>query len=174
MSIDRDRFLKEGYIVVPEAIPPDQLESTRVAYEIMVDRQRKIWARERNPDDPLGGIWETSAQPRLNIGSMVDHLGPDTIKTVETWLHENIHGVSSTLLDVPDAGVTEMMLMCNPVRDYSTGGHRGWHRDMYPPIVRPFAAIWMISWKMARDISNGTFRCMMTMSSGWSPVAITG
>jgi len=137
MSIDRDRFLEEGYLVVPEAIPPDQLEATRVAYEIMVDRQRKIWARERNPDDPLGGVWETSAQPRLNIGSMVDHLGPDTIKTVETWLHENIHGVSSTLLDVPDAGVTEMMLMCNPVRDYSTGGHRGWHRDMSPPYCAP-------------------------------------
>lgn len=137
MQIDRKRFLEEGYLIVREAIPPDELESVRAAYETMVERQKKIWAEDRGPNDPPGGVWETSAQPRLNIGGMAEHLDSETIKTVETWLYDNIQGVSSALLDVPDAGVTEMMLMCSPVRDHGTGGHRGWHRDLYPPYCAP-------------------------------------
>ena len=137
MEVNRDRFLEEGYLIVRGAIPPEQLESVRIAYERMVERQKAIWAQERGPEDPPGGVWELSAQPRLNISSMIDHLDAETIKTVETWLFENIHGVSSALLNEPDAGVTEMMLMCSPVHDHGTGGHRGWHRDLYPPYCAP-------------------------------------
>lgn len=118
MQVNRDRFLEEGYLIVRGAIPPDQLESVCVAYERMVERQKTIWAQERGPEDPPGGVWELSAQPRLNISGMIDHLDAETIKTVETWLFENIHGVSSALLNEPDAGVTEMMSMCSPVHDH--------------------------------------------------------
>ena len=30
--------------------------------------------------------------------------------------------------------------MCSPVRDHGTGGHRGWHRDLYPPFSAPVQA----------------------------------
>ena len=59
MQINRDQFLEEGYIILPQVIPPDYLETLRAAYEIMVERQRAIWARERKPGDPPGGAWET-------------------------------------------------------------------------------------------------------------------
>ena len=139
MEIDREKFLKEGYIIIPGAIPPDMLEDLRASYEIMVERQKAVWARDRKPDDPPGGVWETHSQPRLNLGTMADQIDSETASTVEIWLHENLQGVSSVLLGVEDAAVTEMMMMCSPTRDYGAAGphHRGWHRDFYPPLSAP-------------------------------------
>ena len=140
MKFSRDQFLEEGYVILREVIPPRQLDGLRRAYELLVERQKEIWARERGPDDPPGGVWETHAQPRLNLGLLASQIDAQTIGAVEIWLHENMQGVSSRLLGVEDAAVTEMMLMCNPVRDHETGGHRGWHRDFYPPHTAPLQA----------------------------------
>ena len=140
MHVDRDRFLEEGYLILRNVIPPDELHELRASYEIMVERQRAIWARERNADDPPGGAWDTSAQPWLNLYTLADQIDGQTAKTVEIWLHENTQGVSSHLLEVEDAAVTEMTLMCNPARDYGTTNHRGWHRDFYPPYCAPLQA----------------------------------
>ena len=137
MTLNRDKFLKEGYVILRQVIPRDHLEDLRGAYEVMVERQKVIWARERNPDGPSGGVWETSAQPRLNLHRLCDQIDSQTAAAVEIWLHENVQGVSSQLLDVEDAGVTEMMLMCSPQRDYGATKHRGWHRDFYPPRCAP-------------------------------------
>ena len=137
MKINRDQFLEEGYVILRQVIPPEQLGSLRRAYELLVERQKAIWARERGPDDPPGGVWESSSQPRLNLTGLADQIEAETAGAVEIWLHENMQGVSSQLLGVEDAGVTEMMLMCNPVRDHDTGDHRGWHRDFYPPHAAP-------------------------------------
>lgn len=135
-SVDRDRFLEEGYLIVKEAVPRDKLELVRTAYEKLVDRQREIWSAERAPDDPPGGQWETARQPRLNLtGSpLVDRLDRETAPAVEVWLEENIRGVSSTLLDEPTAAVTQMMMMCSPVRDH---GPAQWHRDLHPIDTAP-------------------------------------
>ena len=137
MEINRDQFLEEGYVILRQVIPPHQLADLRRAYELLVERQKVIWARERGPDDPPGGVWETNAQPRLNLGALAGHIDAQTVSAVECWLHENTQGVSSRLLGVEDAAVTEMMLMCNPVRDHETDDHRGWHRDFYPPHTAP-------------------------------------
>ena len=140
MKFSRDQFLEEGFVILRGVIPPQELEGLRRAYELLVERQKEIWARERGPDDPAGGIWETHAQPRLNLGVLAGQIDAQTIGAVEIWLHANMQGVSSRLLGVEDAAVTEMMLMCNPVRDHETGGHRGWHRDFYPPHTAPLQA----------------------------------
>ncbi len=137
MEFSRDQFLEDGYVILRGVIPPQQLEGLRRAHEVLVERQKVIWARERGPDDPPGGVWETHAQPRLNLGALADQIDSLTIGAVEIWLHENMQGVSSRLLGVEDAAVTEMMVMCNPVRDHETAGHRGWHRDFYPPHTAP-------------------------------------
>ena len=63
MQLNRNRFLEEGYLVLRNVVPPDELDELRVGYETMVERQRGIWKRERNPDAPPGGVWEASAQP---------------------------------------------------------------------------------------------------------------
>ncbi|SVE11455.1 uncharacterized protein METZ01_LOCUS464309 [marine metagenome] len=36
MTNNRDRFLEDGYLIVREAIPPDELEAVRTAYEVLV------------------------------------------------------------------------------------------------------------------------------------------
>ena len=137
MQIDRDRFLEEGYVVLRNVIPLDRLEGLRAEYELMVERQKAIWARDRKPGDPPGGTWEIASQPRLNLSAIADQIDTQTAGTVEIWLTENMQEVSSRLLGVEDAGVTEMMLMCSPVRDHGTENHRGWHRDFYPPRCAP-------------------------------------
>ncbi len=137
MKVNRDQFLEDGYIILRNAIPLDQLDELRTAYEIMVERQKIIWARHRKPDDPPGGAWETNSQPRLLLDSIGDQIDAQTAATVEFWLHGGIQNISSELLGVEDAAVTEMMLMCSPVRDHGTANHRGWHRDFFPPNCAP-------------------------------------
>ena len=136
MQVNRDQFLEQGYVILRNVIPPALLDNVRAAYEKAVDRQRALWTRERTGSDPPGGIWETAAQPRLHLSrnSLVDGENP---LAVEIWLHENLHGVSSRLLDIEDAAVTEMMLMCSPVKDH---GPAKWHRDFFPAYCAPLQA----------------------------------
>ena len=63
-------------------------------------------------------MWETHRQPRLHLSRLLAHrIDRSTARAVEMWLIEGAHGVSSALLDLPDASVTEMMMMCTPVPD---------------------------------------------------------
>ena len=134
--VDRDRFLEEGYLVVKEAIPREKLHEVRRVYETLVNRQRENWKAMRKEGDPPGGEWETSPQPRLMLQRppLIRGIDEETAPAVEVWLEPNIQGVSSRLLGVGDAAVTEMMMMCNPVRDH---GPAKWHRDHHPIDTAP-------------------------------------
>lgn len=134
MQLDRDRFMEEGYLILRNVIPPDKLKSLRTAYETLVDRQRTDWARDREAGAPSGGVWETSPQPRLSLHGAPELIDEETASAVEFWLHDNTLCVSRELLAAPDAGVTEMMLMCSPVRDH---GPANWHRDVHPIDTAP-------------------------------------
>ena len=136
MKLNRDEFLETGYLIVKEAVPCDKLESVRQAYETLVNRQRENWKAERGESDPPGGVWETSPQPRLQLSRspLVNQIDRETAPAVEMWLEENIHGVSTELLNIADGAVTEMMMMCNPVRDH---GPARWHRDLHPIDTAP-------------------------------------
>ena len=59
MQINRDQFLEDGYLVLRQVIPPDQLDDLRVSYEHLVKQQKAIWATERSLNAPSGGVWET-------------------------------------------------------------------------------------------------------------------
>ncbi len=136
MQVDRNRFLEEGYLVVPQVVPPEQLDRVRAAYEHLVACRRAIGSRDRKPDDPPGGAWEISAQPRLHLNRppLADQLDARAAAAVDVWLSEGAYRVSSDLLGVEDPGVTEMMLMCNPMRDH---GPAPWHRDLHPIDTAP-------------------------------------
>ena len=56
MKINRDQFLEEGYLILRNVIPPDQLAGLRQAHETLVERQKVTWARQRGPNDPPGGF----------------------------------------------------------------------------------------------------------------------
>ncbi len=137
MQVNRQQFLEQGYLVLREVIPPDRLRQLRADFEVLVERQKRIWAQERGPDDPPGGDWETRPQPRLvSYNRLIDEA---TTSTVEVWLQENTLGVSRQLLSVPEAAsVAGMMLMCSPVRDH---GPARWHRDVHPIDMAPLSGL---------------------------------
>ena len=170
MQINRDQFLEDGYLVLRQVIPPDQLDDLRVSYEHLVKQQKAIWATERSLNAPSGGVWETAAQPRLLLqrSPLATLIDQHTASTVEIWLHPNTQGVSSELLDLPDAAVTEMMLMCNPVSD--RGQQLG--TEIYIPLILPhFKGTLTISLKPALVMYSGTSHFTTTISCGLSPAA---
>jgi ectoine hydroxylase-related dioxygenase (phytanoyl-CoA dioxygenase family) len=126
MQVNPQQILDDGFVVLREVVPPSRLEELRSSFEQLVDRQRAIWARDRKADDPPGGAWETSPQPRLVFNTLVDR---ETANTAEFCLHENTMGVSRQLMRAKEAAITAMFFMCSPVRDH---GPARWHRDIHP------------------------------------------
>jgi ectoine hydroxylase-related dioxygenase (phytanoyl-CoA dioxygenase family) len=135
MRVDSGQFLEDGFLVLREVVPAAQLEGLRAGFETLVERQREVWARERAPEDPPGGAWETSAQPRLVFQTLVDR---ETADTVAFCLHGNTLGVSRQLMQAPEAAVTAMFFMCSPVRDH---GPSNWHRDIHPIDQAPLCGL---------------------------------
>ncbi len=132
MKVNLQQLLDDGFIILREVISPEQLDEVRASFEVLVERQKAIWAREGNPS-----VWETGAQPRLvHFENLIDE---GTANTVEVWLHENTLGVSRQLLSVPEeASVAGMMLMCSPQRDH---GPAHWHRDVHPIDMAPIGSL---------------------------------
>ena len=126
MNFDHRKLFEDGFIVLRGVVPPDWLDPLRDSFERMVDRQKETWARERKPDDPPGGQWAVSSQPRLNFESLVDE---DTANTMAFGLHEHTMGVSRRIMNAEAAGNTGFFFMCNPVEDR---GPAAWHRDIHP------------------------------------------
>ena len=132
MKVNPQQLRDDGYIILREVIPPEQLDDVRANFEVLVERQKEIWAQEGNPS-----VWETGAQPRLvHFENLIDE---ETANTVETWMHDNTLGVARQLLSVPEqTGIAGMMLMCSPQRDH---GPAHWHRDVHPIDMAPMASL---------------------------------
>ncbi|MBM3264075.1 MAG: phytanoyl-CoA dioxygenase family protein [candidate division Zixibacteria bacterium] len=135
MRVNPQQLLDDGYIVLRQVVPPDQLEPLRTSFEDMIDRQRVIWAQNRRPEDPPGGNWETSPQPRLAFETLVT---PDTANTVEFCLHENTMGISRQIMRAEVASITGFMFMCSPTTDR---GPASWHRDIHPIDQAPLGGL---------------------------------
>ena len=132
MKVNPQQLRDDGYIILREVIPPEQLDDVRASFEVLVERQKEIWAQEGNRS-----VWETGAQPRL--GHFENLIDEETANAVETWMHENTLGVGSQLLSVPEqTGIAGMMLMCSPQRDH---GPAHWHRDVHPIDMAPMASL---------------------------------
>lgn len=123
IAVDPNQFQEDGYLILRNVVPPERLAELRDSYEVIVDRQRAIWAANRAPGDPPGGRWETDSQPRLHFNKLVDS---STANTVDFCLHDNTLGVSKRLMRAPEVGLHAMFMMCSPQTDHGPGG---WHRD---------------------------------------------
>ncbi len=138
MKVDREKFINDGFLIIRNCIPPEQLGQLRDSFEVLVERQKANWARDRAPDDPPGGAWETSGQPRLSgYEKLIDSTTADT---VEICLHENTMGVCKQLMRAAEAGAQNKMFMCSPVRDH---GPASWHRDIHPVDQAPLRGLQM-------------------------------
>ncbi len=127
MHIDRDRFQDQGFLILRNFLSPSRVEELRAVYEIILERQRSLWAAARGPDGPPGGEWDSNPQPRIDLvrPGLIDRR---TALAVEDWVDGRMLEVASQLLTAPEASVTEMFMMCSPPhRDF---GPSAWHRDI--------------------------------------------
>ena len=139
MKVDRDQFMDQGYLILHNVIPADKLEAMRASCETILERQKVVWARDRKPDDPLGGLYDTAKQPRV-LMERPELIDEETANVVEDfWVADETLDTANQLLCVPEPNVTLMMMMCNPVRDWPGG--TGWHRDVHPVDMAPMDAL---------------------------------
>ena len=131
--------MDQGYLILRDFIPPDNLEAMRSSCETILDRQKAMWARERKPDNPPGGSYETAGQPRVMMErpGLIDEETANVVE--EFWLADETLDTAKQLLCNPEPNVTQMMMMCNPVHDHPGG--TGWHRDVYPVDMAPMDAL---------------------------------
>lgn len=138
MNPKRTQLLSDGYVILRQVVPPDQLDRLRNDIETVVARQRS-----NDPD------WDTTPQPRASI---IDQVDAETIGAFEFVLHENTHGVSAEVLDCPMETVAsnQALVICNPeftpeapTRPGQQWGTdpRNWHRDVRPDRDGPLAAL---------------------------------
>ena len=81
MKVEQQQLLDDGFIVLREVVPPERLDELRASFDVLVERQKAIWARDRQPDDPPGGAWETGAQPRLgHFQTLIDEATASTVE----------------------------------------------------------------------------------------------
>ena len=81
MQIDPERFLDDGYVILKNVIPPERLDALRASFEVLVDRQHAIWARD--PDDPSSMAYKVK-QPRLSFQTVVDVSTANTVESACT------------------------------------------------------------------------------------------
>ena len=132
MKIDPEQFLKDGFVILKNVIPPERLDELRASFEVLVDRQQAIW--KLDPEDPRSHAYKVK-QPRLAFQTVVDAA---TANTVEFCLHDHTLGVSRQALRGAEAAPIAMFLMCNPATDY---GPDLWHRDIQPKNQAPLAGL---------------------------------
>ncbi len=121
MIVDREQLMRDGFIIIPQVIPPNELESLRASYETLIERQGgRKWLESGHP------------MPRISIHRLLDE---STADTAEIWLHDNTLGVARQLLCIGEAAaVNWMWCMCSTGIDH---GPDIWHRDVHPLDMGP-------------------------------------
>ena len=137
IQVNPQQLMDDGFIILRGIVPPEQLQPLRDSFEILIERQKAIWRRDRKPGDPPGGVGDTAHNPRLDFDTLVDQA---TANTVEFCLHENTMGISRQLLRAPEAAIYAFNFFFNPVRDRGPGG---WHRDISPSWQGPLNGLVM-------------------------------
>ena len=111
-TVDRDQFMRDGYLILRDVIPAHELKQLRASYEVILEKQKEIWRSKRGPDDSPGGQWDTDPSPRIcNTEELID---ASTGNAVEVWLSESTLGVAEQLLSQPVAGISRMMVFVQP------------------------------------------------------------
>ena len=113
--VDTKEIQDKGYIIVRDCVLPQQLESLRTHCEQMLERHKRWWADNRKPDEPPGGEWESSPQPRVLFDRVVD---PEAADAVEFVFHENTYGISKQLMQAEEVAPLQFGMFCNPRVDH--------------------------------------------------------
>lgn len=127
MQMNREQFMENGYLILPGVIPSERLDKVRQSVEHMVTRRQEISRQQRTPDQPPGGLWEASAQPRLSFDRDVD---AESGNVLDCLTNENTLGVCRELMNADEIALHNLNCMCSSVsKDF---GPAEWHRDIAP------------------------------------------
>ena len=139
MQVDRDLFMEQGFLILRDFIPRDKLDAIRASAEIMLERQKEIWRRERKPGDPPGGEWETAQQPRvmMELPGIIDEQTANVVE--DFWIDDATLEVVGQLIS-GEPMIHSMMMLCSPPVEDHPGG-TGWHRDFSALRTAPLAAL---------------------------------
>ena len=110
MQVNRQQLMDEGYNILRNVVPPDQLQPLRNGIEHMVNRRKELSAQRRTPDQPPGGEWAASGQPRLKFSTDCDS---ESANAIEFLAHENTLGVAQQLMDTEDAVPHNLACLCS-------------------------------------------------------------
>lgn len=135
MLVDREKFRQDGYLIIKNVVPPEQLDDLRLTVELMVDREKAQSAALRKDDEPRGGAWYQNPQPRLGLSS----IDAQTADVIDLCLGETTFGVSQQLLQAP-AALTTFGALCSGLIDY---GYTDWHRDASSAEQAPLSGMQM-------------------------------
>ena len=96
MQVNPQQLLDDGFIILRQVVPPEQLDSLRASYETIVERQHRIWAGELDWDERVAMDYK-SKQPRIVLSAVVDAATADTVEF-------NLHDAHAGRQPPTDAG----------------------------------------------------------------------
>ena len=123
---DRERLVRDGFVVLRGVIPQHMLSELRVAHDRLVETQAR-----------LTGLTSRDVGRTVIADELAASIDQTTAPCVEYWTHETFHGVSSTLLGVEDAAVADMHMLCGEAKPPAEQSVGIWHRDFYPQRCAP-------------------------------------
>jgi ectoine hydroxylase-related dioxygenase (phytanoyl-CoA dioxygenase family) len=132
--IEPEEFVENGYVIVRNIVPPDQLDSLRAGFEMQFEKQRQIEAARRKPDDPPANWWENSRQRRVLPEQTVDELSAHVIDFLLGAPQE----ISRQVMRAPRASLFSFNSLNNPMRET---GPDPWHRDPNSALVAPLEGL---------------------------------
>ena len=132
--IDPGEFVENGYTIVRNIIPPDQLDALRAGFEMQFEKQRLIETARRKPDDRPANWWENSRQRRVLPEKTVDEQSAHVIDFLLGAPQE----ISSQVMRAPHVSLFIFNSLNNPVRET---GPDPWHRDPNSAHVAPLEGL---------------------------------
>ena len=134
MQLDYDRFMEEGFLILPGFIEPDELHELRLGFDVLVQLSQEKSRRERTPGQPIGGRWHLGGQPRVIVDNV---LTGETAYVAEYYLGRPME-VSTELLRAERVGLGQLQLMVSSVVDH---GYTDWHRGYDSRSLVPLSGV---------------------------------
>ncbi len=134
MDLDYDRFMEEGFLILPGFIEAEELRDLRLGFDVLVQLSQERSRQSRTASEPIGGAWQAASQPRVMVDQVVTE---ETGYVAEYFLQRPLE-VSSQLLGAQRVGIAQFELMASAVWDY---GATDWHRDYDSNSLAPLAGV---------------------------------
>ena len=131
MQLDHDRFMEEGFLILPGFVGADELHELRLGIDVLVQLSQAAARENRQPGEPIGGYWHQSGQPRAIVERVVTE---ETAYVVDYYRGRPLE-VSAELMGAKRVGLGQLQVMVSSVVDH---GATDWHRDYtsnaHPPL----------------------------------------